>query len=140
MGRFRIVGGVFAGLATLALSMGPTAADDQNANDDTFNANEIVQAGSDFFGTTTEVMAKAVQRVTEDLGLPDGYIKGDEGSGAFIVGLRYGRGWLIGKNQEPVPVYWKGPSVGFDFGGNGAKVFTLVYNLKEERRLYQRFP
>jgi len=111
-----------------------------NANDDTFSPNEIVSAGSDFFGVTTEVMAKAVQRVTEDLGLPDGYIKGDEGSGAFIVGLRYGSGWLIRKNQEPIRVYWKGPSIGFDAGANGSKVFTLVYNLREQRRLFQRFP
>src|ERR1700743_102655 len=140
MRRCRMLGAVFAALATLALSMGPTAADDQNANDDTFNANEIVQAGSDFFGVTTEVMAKAVQRVTEDLAQPDGSIKGDEGSGAFIVGLRYGSGWLIRKNMEPKKVYWKGPSIGFDIGGNGSKVFTLVYNLREERRLYQRFP
>src|ERR1700742_512250 len=141
MSPLRIASALFACVAALALSAGPTAANDTpSASDDTFTPNEIVQAGSDFFGVTTEVMAKAVQRVTEDLGLPDGYIKGDEGSGAFIVGLRYGSGWLIRKNQEPIRVYWKGPSVGFDFGGNGAKVFTLVYNLKQERRLYQRFP
>src|ERR1700743_158791 len=140
MRRFRVLGAVFAGLATLALSMGPTAADGQDANDDTFNANEIVQAGSAFYGVTTEVMAKAVQRVTEDLGQPDGYIKGDEGSGAFIVGLRYGSGWLIRKNMQPKKVLCKGPSIGFDIGGNGSKVFTLVYNLREEPRLYQRFP
>lgn len=143
MRRIRILGALFA--AALALSAAPTAASDgpppsRDSNTDTFSPNEIVQAGSDFFGVTTEVMAKAVQRVTEDLGLPDGYIKGDEGSGAFILGVRYGSGWLIRKGEEPIKVYWKGPSVGFDFGGNGSKVFTLVYNLKEERRLYQRFP
>ncbi|MBV9541706.1 MAG: DUF1134 domain-containing protein, partial [Alphaproteobacteria bacterium] len=84
--------------------------------------------------------AKAVQRVFEDLGQPDGYIKGSEGSAAFVVGLRYGSGWLIRKGVEPKKVFWRGPSVGFDAGGNGSKVFTLVYNLKEDRRLYQRFP
>jgi len=143
MNRFRILSALFAAFAALVLTIGPAAADDSprnDANGDTFTPNEIVQAGADFFGVTTEVMAKAVQRVTEDLGLPDGYIKGDEGSGAFIVGLRYGSGWLIRKNIEPKKVYWKGPSVGFDVGGNGSKVFVLVYNLKEERRLYQRFP
>jgi hypothetical protein len=165
MRSLRILSALFAGLAALALSAPPAAAEDvrtlptprpvdesappaprdpaprhADANDDTFSPNEIVRAGSDFFGVTTEVMAKAVQRVTEDLGEPDGYIKGDEGSGAFIVGLRYGSGWLIRKNMEPTRVYWKGPSVGFDFGGNGAKVFTLVYNLRNENRLYQRFP
>jgi hypothetical protein len=135
----RIAGVIFAGIAAALLSVGPTAADD-NANDDTFTPNEVVQAGADFFGISTEVMAKAVQRVFEDLGQPDAYIKGDEGSGAFIVGLRYGSGWLIRKGTDPQKVYWKGPSIGFDFGGNGSKVFTLVYNLQDQRRLYQRFP
>jgi hypothetical protein len=101
---------------------------------------EIVDAASDFFGITTEATAKAVQRIFRDNGMPDAYIKGDEGSGAIVVGARYGSGWLIRKGYEPVRVYWRGPSVGFDFGGNASKVFTLVYNLKEERRLYQRFP
>ncbi|HEY1707023.1 MAG TPA: DUF1134 domain-containing protein [Rhizomicrobium sp.] len=109
-------------------------------DDDTFNQDEIVGAASNFFGVTTEAVAKAVQRIFRDNGLPDGYIKGDEGSGAFVVGARYGSGYLIRKGYRPVKVFWKGPSVGFDFGGNASKVFTLVYNLKEERRLWQRFP
>ena len=139
MTPLRIASAVFAGIAILALSAFPTAAED-NASDETFTPNEIVKAGSDFFGISTEVMAKAVQRVFEDLGQPDAYIKGDEGSGAVIVGLRYGSGWLVRKNFDPEKVYWRGPSVGFDVGGNGAKVFTLIYNLKEKRRLFQRFP
>jgi hypothetical protein len=139
MKPLRIVSALFAGIAALVLSVAPTAADD-NATDDTFSPNEIVQAGSDFFGISTEVMAKAVQRVFEDLGQPDAYIKGDEGSGAVIVGLRYGSGWLIRKGFDPEKVYWRGPSIGFDVGGNGSKVFTLIYNLKEKRRLFQRFP
>ena len=139
MRPLRIVGAVFAGIAALVLSVAPTAADD-DASNDTFTPNEIVQAGSDFFGISTEVMAKAVQRVFEDMGQPDAYIKGDEGSGAVIVGLRYGSGWLIRKGFDPEKVYWRGPSIGFDVGGNGSKVFTLIYNLKEKRRLFQRFP
>ncbi|HEX4410882.1 MAG TPA: EipA family protein, partial [Xanthobacteraceae bacterium] len=75
-----------------------------------------------------------------DNGLPDAYIKGDEGSGAFVVGLRYGSGWLIRKGYDPVRVYWQGPSVGFDFGGNASKNFTLIYNLRDEDRLFQKFP
>ena len=139
MKPLRIVSALFAGIAALVLSVAPTAADD-NATDDTFSPNEIVQAGSDFFGISTEVMAKAVQRVFEDLGQPDAYIKGDEGSGAVIVGLRYGSGWLIRKGFDPEKVYWRGPSIGFHVGGNGSKDFTLIYNLKEKRRLFQRFP
>jgi len=139
MRPLRIAGAIFAGVAALVLSIAPTAADD-STSDDTFSPNEIVQAGSDFFGISTEVMAKAVQRIFEDLGQPDAYIKGDEGSGAVIVGLRYGSGWLIRKGFDPEKVYWRGPSIGFDVGGNGSKVFTLIYNLKEKRRLFQRFP
>ena len=133
----------------IAMGAAPTSAlaqkqDSQPAEQDhdaRYTANEITQAGADFFGITTEAMAKGVQHVFGDLGQPDAYIKGDEGSGAFIVGLRYGSGWLIRKGAEPQKVYWKGPSLGFDFGGNAAKCFTLVYELRgEERRLLQRFP
>lgn len=118
----------------------PPRGADRDSDHDTFSDNEVTQAASDFFGVTTEAAAKAVQRVFRDQGQPDAYIKGDEGSGAFVVGLRYGEGWLVRKHFDPVKVYWKGPSVGFDVGGNASKFFALVYNLKDERRLYQRFP
>lgn len=132
-----------AGLASLVpgalLIPGPALAD--VGSDARYTANEITQAGADFFGITTEAMAKGVQHVFGDLGEPDAYIKGDEGSGAFIVGLRYGSGWLIRKNREPQQVYWRGPSVGFDFGGNASKCFTLVYDLNTQgHHLFQRFP
>jgi hypothetical protein len=132
-----------AGLASLvpgALLVPGIARADDLGDTAKYTANEISQAGADFFGITTEAMAKAVQHIFGDLGEPDAYIKGDEGSGAFIIGLRYGSGYLIRKTRDPMMVYWKGPSVGFDFGGNASKVFTLIYNLQEDRRLLQRFP
>ena len=123
------------------------AADEQRApdakdkaSDLKYTANEITEAGANFFGITTEAMAKGVQHVFADLGEPDAYIKGDEGSGAFVVGVRYGSGWLVRKTREPQQVYWKGPSIGFDVGADASKVFTLIYNLREDRRLIQRFP
>ena len=132
----RLAAAAVAALAVLTTTL-PASADD---DDQTFSQNEIVQAGSHFFGVTTEAFAKAVQRVFSEQGLPDAYIKGDEGSGAFIVGLRYGSGWLIRKGREPVKVYWQGPSVGFDFGGNASKCFTLIYNLRDDDRLFRKFP
>jgi hypothetical protein len=108
--------------------------------DQTYSQNEIVQAASDFFGTTTAAVAKAVERIFAEQGLPDAYIKGDEGSGAFVVGLRYGSGWLIRKGRPPMKVYWQGPSIGFDVGANASKCFTLVYNLRRADRLFQKFP
>jgi hypothetical protein len=149
------LGATPAGIGTLINALPAHAAEDtqggaypKSAQDDDshlskdlkYSANEITQAGADFFGITTEAMAKGVQHVFGDLGQPDAYVKGDEGSGAFVVGLRYGSGWLIRKTREPMKVFWKGPSVGFDFGGNASKCFTLVYNLQEDRRLFQRFP
>ncbi|HJS45712.1 MAG TPA: EipA family protein [Rhizomicrobium sp.] len=150
MNRKKFISGLVA-LGTVPagslLSMLPAQAADQpqatakdTSPDLRYTANEITQAGADFFGITTEAMAKGVQHVFGDLGQPDAYIKGDEGSGAFVVGVRYGSGWLVRKTREPEQVYWKGPSVGFDVGGNASKCFTLVYNLRDDRRLFQRFP
>jgi hypothetical protein len=134
MNLSRFITAAVAALALLATAV-PASADD-----DTFSQNEIVRAGANFFGVTTEAFAKAVQRVFRDQGQPDAYVKGDEGSGAFIVGLRYGSGYLIRKGGEPMKVYWQGPSVGFDFGGNASKCFILIYNLQHEDRLFQKFP
>ncbi len=131
--RELILGALASGIAGTV----PAFAED---SDDTFSENEITEAAANFFGIATESVAKAVQRVFRDQGRPDAYIKGDEGSGAFVVGLRYGSGWLIRKKFEPKKIYWRGPSVGFDVGGNASKVFTLVYNLRLERRMWQRFP
>ncbi|TGY89364.1 DUF1134 domain-containing protein [Marinicauda algicola] len=108
---------------------------------DTYSRDEIVEATSDFFGVTAEAAASALERVFSDLGRPVGYIAGEEVSGAAGVGLRYGEGYLTLKGQPgSQKVYWTGPSIGFDAGGNASRVFTLVYNLNDVDRLYQRFP
>ena len=120
------------------------AAPDQTTDprqDQTYTPKEIIQKGADFFGVTTEAMAKAVERVLAKYGSPDAYIAGSEGSGAFIVGLRYGEGDLYMKHSPaPMKVYWQGPSVGFDYGGNASKVFTLVYNLRKPDAIFTRYP
>jgi hypothetical protein len=140
------LGAMPAATGSLLSALPARAADDQapdgpgHDKDWKYTANEITGAGANFFGITTEAMAKGVQHVFGDLGEPDAYIKGDEGSGAFVVGFRYGSGWLVRKTREPKEVYWRGPSVGFDVGGNASKCFTLVYNLREDERLFQRFP
>jgi hypothetical protein len=132
----RLLAGLVAGFVMLGLSVSSAGARD----DQTYGPDEITHSVSDFFGVTTEAAAKIVEHVFKDLGQPDGYIKGEEGSGAFIAGVRYGSGVLVRKGGGSVKVYWKGPSVGFDVGGNASKCFTLVYNLRDDRRLFQRFP
>lgn len=112
------------------------------SEDETYSADEIVQKAAGFFGATTEAVAKAVEGIFSRYGRPNAYIAGGEGSGAFFVGLRYGEGDLYMKSNgdHPMKVYWQGPSIGFDFGANASKSFTLVYNLPNPEAIYQRFP
>ncbi len=141
MRLFRLASALGALLAIGLMATQPAAAEPTPGNKgDKFNQNEVVQSAAGFFGATSEAVAKVVQHVFQDNGEPDAYIKGDEGSGAFVVGLRYGSGWLIRKGYEPVKVYWQGPSVGFDFGADASKTFILVYNLQHQDRIYQKFP
>jgi hypothetical protein len=108
--------------------------------DEGFTQEEILNKARGFFGATTEGLAKAVEKVFEDNGQPNAYIEGEEFSGAIVVGLRYGKGMLHRKSGEGRQVFWQGPSVGFDLGGNAARVFTLVYNLRNTDEIFQRFP
>lgn len=107
---------------------------------DGYTADEIVRVAGDFFGETTEGLAKVIERVFREQGKPVAYIAGEEGSGAIGVGLRYGRGTLTYPDGGNMPVYWQGPSIGWDFGGNASKVFTLVYQLRDTNHLFQRYP
>jgi hypothetical protein len=126
-------------LAIIATSVSAAPARDPR-EDGTYTPEEIAKAGSDFFGVTTEAMAKAVERVFSKYGRPNAYIAGNEGSGAVVVGLRYGEGNLFMKEGGTAKVFWQGPSVGFDLGGNLSKVYTLIYNLPSTDAIYQRFP
>ena len=87
-----------------------------------------------------EAAGGAIERVFQDNGKPTAYIAGEEASGAFVGGARDGRGLLYMKNREPIEVFWQGPSVGWDFGGNASRVFTLCYNLQYPEVIFQRFP
>lgn len=105
-----------------------------------YEREEIVSAANQFFGGASEGIAKAVERAFADYGRPSAYILGEEGGGAMVVGLRYGTGTLRYKGGGDLKVFWQGPSVGWDFGGNASKVFTLVYNLSNTYELFQRYP
>ena len=110
------------------------------AEDATFTENVVVEKANQFFGATTEGLATAIRKVFSELGEPNAYIEGEEMSGAFIVGLRYGKGTLHMASGGSQKVFWQGPSVGFDWGGNAAKVFTLVYDLPSTDAIFRRFP
>jgi len=111
------------------------------AERETYDSDEIVVAVSDFFGVTAEAAGVLVERIFADLGEPVGYIIGEEASGAIGLGLRYGQGDMVLRGDTGRQrVFWQGPSVGFDAGGNASRVFTLIYNLDDPDRIYQRFP
>jgi hypothetical protein len=111
----------------------------QQAGPSTYAPDELLGAGHRFFGNVSRGLASVIERAVSQWGLPNGYILGEEGSGAFVAGLRYGEGTLYTKNAGDLRVYWQGPSVGFDWGGDGARTMTLVYNLPATNAIYQRF-
>ncbi|RWM95766.1 MAG: DUF1134 domain-containing protein [Mesorhizobium sp.] len=104
-----------------------------------YTAQEIVDSGHKFFGATSGGLATVVEKIFSSYGLPNGYLLGEEGSGALIGGLTYGEGTLYTKNAGDHKVFWQGPSLGWDFGGEGSRVMMLVYNLDDVNSLYNRF-
>lgn len=132
----RLIRALIAAAVALAIGASALAAEE----DDTYSEDDVVTIAADFFGEGTELIAKTLERVFADFGRPNGYIAGEEISGAFVVGLRYGNGALTTKKIETLKVYWQGPSIGFDIGGNASKVFALVYNLDDPEQLFQRYP
>jgi hypothetical protein len=105
----------------------------------TYSQNEVVDAGHRFFGSLSSGLAKAVEWAFQNAGRPNGYILGEGAGGAFIAGLRYGEGTLYTKHAGVHRVFWQGPSLGYDFGGDGTRTMILVYNLRSPRDVYTRF-
>jgi hypothetical protein len=136
MRSFSITTMVMSAAFLVALAITPTTA----AEDNTYSQEDVIQEASEFFAVSAGAMAMAIQRVFEEQGQPNAIIIGEEGSGSIGVGLRYGEGTLKRQGNADVTVYWQGPSIGFDVGGNASKVFTLVYNLPNTDAIYQRFP
>ena len=132
-----LVLGVFSA-APAAAQSGP-APGTLSANESRFNTSEIVNAGHNFFGTVSRGLAQIVERAVSTWGLPNGYVLGEEAGGAFVAGLRYGEGMLYTKNAGDLKVYWQGPSIGWDVGGEGARTMMLIYNLPNTGAIYERF-
>jgi len=117
-----------------------TRAERTTAAADTFQRDDLLAAGEGVFGKGAEGLAGLLEKVLKEQGRPNAYIAGREASGAFVVGVRYGSGVMTHKVEGQQPVYWTGPSLGFDVGGDANKVFVLVYNLYDTEELFHRFP
>ena len=101
---------------------------------------DVIDAAEGVFGKGAAGLAGVIEKVFKNQGRPNGYIAGREAGGAIVVGVRYGSGTLYHKIEGQRPVFWTGPSIGFDLGANGAKSFVLVYNLHDTQELFRRFP
>jgi hypothetical protein len=126
-------------LIVFSIALGGLLALSPVARAQEYTAQEIVDSGHRFFGETSGGLATVVEKIFASYGLPNGYLLGEEGSGAIIGGLTYGEGTLYTKNAGDHKVYWQGPSLGWDFGGNGSRVMMLVYNLDDVGNLYERY-
>lgn len=130
--------GLLAGTALLP-SMARANANRAIQPDDTYEAQEVIDAGHRAFGGVTQGLAGAVERLFSDLGRPNAYVIGEEGGGALIAGVRYGEGMLVTRNAGQHQVFWQGPSIGFDFCANGSRTMMLAYNLQSVDDVYRRF-
>ena len=133
----------FIRVLTLAIIMSvaslPVAEVSRASANETYSAQEILDSGHRFFGATSGGLASVVEHVFSSYGMPNGYILGEEGSGALIGGLTYGEGTLYTKNVGDHGVFWQGPSIGLDLGGQGSRAMILVYNLDSVPTLYDRY-
>lgn len=116
------------------------AAESKGDSTQTYREDDLVGAAEGLFGKGAQGVAEMIRKTLKDQGQPNGYIVGREAGGAFIVGLRYGSGTLHHKVEGEKPVYWTGPSIGFDAGASAGSTFVLVYNLYDTEDLYKRFP
>lgn len=106
----------------------------------TYGEDDLIGAAGGVFGDGAKGVATMIEKLLKEQGRPNGYIVGREAGGAFVVGARYGSGTLYHKVEGERPVYWTGPSIGFDAGANASRTFVLVYNLYDTEELYERYP
>lgn len=132
---------VLLALALLAVLGGPGAALAQRAGPGPgeFSARELVEAGHSFFGGVSAAIAGGIESAVGRYGYPTAYVLGEEASGSIALGLRYGEGRIRTRAGADLPIFWQGPSLGWDFGGDGSRVMILVYNMRDPRQVLRRF-
>jgi hypothetical protein len=117
-----------------------TSSANSTATANTYKQDDLIGAAEGVFGKGAAGLAGIIEKTLKEQGEPVAYITGREASGAIGVGLRYGSGTMFHKVEGQRDVYWTGPSIGFDLGGNAANTFVLVYNLYDTQNLYKRYP
>ena len=141
MRSHRVVLALAAALAMSPVRQSATAAEVylaayQRGGPESFSGPELIASGHHFFGTASKGLALTVEEAVRRWGEPNGYIVGQEASAAVFGGLRYGEGMLFTRNAGERRIYWQGPSLGFDLGGDGGRTMMLVYNLPAAEALF----
>lgn len=131
---------LFAITLSLASALAPLSANAQGTVSDAYSTDELINAGSEFFGSVSQGLASVVERAVAQFGQPNAYILGKEGSAALIGGVRYGEGAMYTRNVGQREIFWQGPTIGFDAGADGSQVMMLVYNLPNVNEVYGRYP
>ncbi|GJE55582.1 MULTISPECIES: DUF1134 domain-containing protein [Methylobacterium] len=139
LSRRAVIPALLAAPAALLLPGREAVAREDSGRPESFRPAEVVDNGHKFFGSVSKGLALTIEEATKRWGQPNGYILGQEASGAIVGGLRYGEGTLYTRNAGNRRIYWQGPSIGFDMGGDGDRTMMLVYNLPGLPDLYQRF-
>jgi hypothetical protein len=138
--------GVLAGMVVMAgcTSNGGSSQEQRNQDrtvgDSTYSEDTVLRQAESVFGEGAEGIGELIARAFKSYGRPNAIIRGEEGGGAVVFGLRYGKGQLSYAGGGQRKIYWQSPSLGFDAGGNAAKTFIMVYNLKSTQDLFQRYP
>lgn len=135
MARRRLLARVGIAAAAAAVPAWSFAADG-----DTYDQESTLKAATEFFGETTEGLAKVIEKAFREQGRPNAYLRGEEVAAAMTLGLRYGEGELVTRTGQTRKVYWSGPSIGLDAGANASKVFVLVYQLPGPDAIFRRYP
>jgi hypothetical protein len=128
-----------SGLGAASLGGLSSPAEAQSGRPKKFETRDLINSGHQFFGTISRGLAQVVEAAGRRWGQPNAYILGQEASGAFFAGLRFGEGTMYTRNAGDRPIYWQGPSLGFDAGADGDRTMMLVYNLPSTDAIYRRF-
>jgi hypothetical protein len=107
--------------------------------DEGYTIDEIRAATRGFFGNVSTALASVIEYAFAKSGRPSAYVLGNEGGGALIAGVRYGKGTLYLRNGGTREVYWHGPSIGYDLGAAGSKTMFLIYRMTDPESLFSGF-
>jgi hypothetical protein len=120
-------------------STGPQTVPPLTREEEGYSIQEILAASQGVFGKVSANLGSVIEHLFANSGRPSGYVLGAEGGGAFLAGVRYGKGVLYLRSGSTQKVYWHGPSLGTDVGAEGSKTLFLIYRLNDPGQLYANF-